>query len=107
MTTNRRPLDRRSKIGGGVSVRAVELFKLCLQLEEEGNIEKWEEEGGTRRAALNAHEALHIELGLKPWEPSPVDAWREKPPSYMTAPHQVEMWARVYALRRALEAAVA
>jgi hypothetical protein len=47
------------------------------------DIERWEDDGGQRRACLDTVVALSSELGLRPWETKPVDVDPDEPPSWI------------------------
>ncbi len=57
--------------------------------------------------------ALHLALGLKPWQPSPLPldvtplgVDQDEPPDYVAGPIQVAAWRQAQALQRELRAAV-
>jgi hypothetical protein len=74
-----------------ITQRAIELFRACRQLEEEDDIERWEEQGGVRRQYMNLEMELYTELGLAVWDDSP---------------NELSADPRVYALRCALQDAI-
>ena len=70
-------------------------------------IRKGREHRVTREAveAFNAGDAvtLHRALGLKPWEPSPIDADTPEPPDWASGPW-AEAWPTAHELRAKLAA---
>jgi hypothetical protein len=50
--------------------------------------------------------ALHLALGLKPWEASPLDVGRGPVPAYAGDGPWAESWPRAQELRRAIEEAI-
>jgi hypothetical protein len=46
---------------------------------------------------------LHRALGLRPWEASPLDAYRATPPEWMTSDERIADWAQAWAWRQELE----
>ena len=101
MPTNRTRIKR--AVRSRVTDEAVALFRLCEDIADAGQDEKFEDEGGRRREYLDADSALARLLGLKPWETSPVDAVREEPPDWMRNDSQCEVWRKAWAIRCELE----
>ncbi len=71
-----------------ITPRAVALFKRALEIEACDDDDFREEDGGRKREYLDITDQLHQALGLKPYEPSPLDCDGE-PPSWEGHP---ELW---------------
>ncbi len=96
MPTNRTPINRPPR--SQITPRAVALFKRALEIEACDDNEFWEDDGGRKREYLDVADQLHQALGLKPYEPSPLDCDGE-PPSWEGHP---ELWRKAAELRKAL-----
>lgn len=83
-----------------ISDEAVELFTHAISIK---HFEEWEEEGGRRREYLETWKALHIALGLKLFEASPLDV--EDGRTYFGGQCWLESVPKVLALRAELIAA--
>jgi hypothetical protein len=104
MGTRRTPKTRRAI--SRVTPAAVELYRLCREIEDVGLDEKWERDGGRRRESLNARLELRRMLGIRPWQVSVLEVDQGEPPPYeRRRPHRIESWARAQALQRELEQA--
>lgn len=81
--------------------RAVELWRELRELEP-----TWRESTGAERVRyLDLFHALNRELGIKPWDVPPGDV--DGPDSPLRRDHSyAESWARSWAIRQALDAAV-
>ena len=56
---------------------------------------------------LEVDRQLYAQLGLRPWESSPLSVRSADPPDWMTDPRQQADWRRAWRLRQALERAAA
>ncbi len=96
MPTTRHPISRPPR--SHITPRAVELFKHALEIEACDDDEFWEENGGRKREYLDVTVQLHRALGLKAYEPSPLDCDGD-PPSWEGHP---ELWRKAAELRKEL-----
>jgi hypothetical protein len=71
MTTKRTPITRGMK--HKITPRAVELFRVARQMEEDPAHYLWPDEGGYRDKYCDVALQLHVELGRMPWDESAVD----------------------------------
>lgn len=97
----RRPKVRAQRI----TPEAVEAFRKGMEIFREGSGNEWEDKGGRRQELLDADSALCRALGLKLWQQSPLFAFHETPPDWMTREDQLQDWANAWALRQELERA--
>jgi hypothetical protein len=90
---------KRTPIGGvgrNISPRAVELWRQCCEMLQQG----YDEDGRDfRDLALE----LHLELGLRPWHPHVIDVAADgEPPGYLHPSNRLD-WLTVIEIRRRLE----
>jgi hypothetical protein len=101
MSTKRTPINRPPR--GGITPEAVRLFAQVAAIKS-ADRETWEANGGKRRKYFDLSVALHAELGLHPWEDSPLDAVGDALPAWM-GPAQEADWRRTHRQLLELQAA--
>ena len=102
MPTNRRTIER--PIQARITPELVELYRTCLEIWDAGLEDIPEAEGGRRAEFDDARWAIHVGLGLKPWEYHPLSVLPDGPPEKW---QDLERYAQAQALRRALDEALA
>ena len=85
---------------------AIAAFRFCEEIVAAGLQDAWEDEGGRRHEYLTAHQSLHAELSLRPWQASPVDVPDEGSCPWDGANLYADSWSRAQELRRELLAAI-
>ena len=71
MVTTRTPINRASK--SQITPECVEQFRVAKAIYDADQENEWEEDGGKRRAFLDACVALHTLLRRKSWQTDVVD----------------------------------
>lgn len=101
MPTTRTPrsINKRTRITSEI----VALYRHVIELK--GGGDAWEDEGGTRRAYLDASLALHVALGRKPWDYDVEWCSEPDPPPTVTGEWRIGMWRDAHALYKQLKSA--
>ncbi len=102
MPTTRKP-TRRPPRGPHITPEAIELFRRVCEIEDSSD--DIGEDDGKRRTWLDARLALHVALGLQPWDCDVLDTDDGPPPAAVASAGawRVENWRRAAAIRRELE----
>jgi hypothetical protein len=101
------PVKRRLSKGRPyrITPEAVEVWVKLTEIIEAGDDEEFEPVG-RRNEYVDALTTLHLTMGIRPWQESPVYAVTAEAPAYMRkSPEAVEDWRNAWELRCELEEA--
>jgi hypothetical protein len=79
-----------------VTPTAIALFRLCREIQDAGQQDTWEHQGGRAREYSNARVELHSLLGRLPADVNVMSAANPEAPSYCDPDHDYETAHELY-----------